>query len=217
MAQREFFSTAAMAIFLAMILDTLDGRVARLTNTQTDFGAQLDSLSDMVSFGIAPGLLIYSWSLHQLGKIGWLLSFIYAACVALRLARFNIRQTTDKRYFQGLACTPSAGVVAGMVWVGADMEINGGSISVMVAIVSLYLSLAMVSNIPFRSFKDISLKENVPFIAIIAILLAFVLIAYDPPKVLFGTLFLYACSGPAMRAWCLLIKRRKQHKKVKAQ
>jgi CDP-diacylglycerol--serine O-phosphatidyltransferase len=209
-AQRGLFSTAAIAIFFAMLLDTLDGRVARLTNTQTSFGAELDSLSDMVSFGIAPALLLYSWSLHTVGKIGWLVSFIYAACAALRLARFNTRPGNDKRYFQGLATTSSAGLIASWVWLGADDQLPFFTISSVVAILALFLGLAMVSNFPYRSFKDISFKKDVPFLGIVMVLMVLVLVAIDPPTVLFLTFLGYSFSGPVLRVWAFFAKRKKR-------
>ncbi len=201
------FELAAIAIFVAMIMDTLDGRVARLTNTQTHFGAELDSLSDMVSFGVAPALIVYSWSLNTLGKFGWLAAFAYTASVALRLARFNTRQTMDKRYFQGLACTPAAGMLAGLIWVGNIYEISGITISILVALVTIGLGLLMISRIPYRSFKDANLKDSVPFMTIVLVVMVLISIAIDPPFVLFFVFFAYAASGPLIRLWSLIHKR----------
>ncbi len=206
-AMKGRFELAAIAIFVAMILDTLDGRVARLTNTQTNFGAELDSLSDMVSFGVAPSLLCYSWSLTSVGKLGWLAAFIYTAAVALRLARFNSRSSNDKRYFQGLACTPAAGILAGFVWVAVQEGFQGESLTWLVALFTVGTGLLMVSSIPFRSFKDMNLKDRIPFVYILAVALVLVLIAIDPPKVLFFTLLAYGLSGPIVRLWALMKKR----------
>lgn len=206
-AMKGRFELAAIAIFIAMILDTLDGRVARLTNTQTNFGAELDSLSDMVSFGVAPALLCYSWSLTSLGKLGWLAAFIYTAAVALRLARFNTRASNDKRYFQGLACTPAAGILAGLVWLSEQQGLVGNSLSGVVAFFTVGTGLLMVSSIPFRSFKDLNLKDRIPFVTMLGVALVLVLVALDPPKVLFSTLLIYGLSGPVVRLWALLKKR----------
>lgn len=195
---RGQFDHAAVAIFVAMIMDGLDGRVARLTNTQSAFGAQYDSLADMVSFGITPALVSYNWGLSGLGKTGWLAAFIYAATGALRLARFNIQMgTTDKRYFTGLPIPAAAAVVAGMVWMGHEFELSGKSISFVVAFIVVAIGVLMVSRIKYYSFKEID-KEHVPFMTILALVLVFSVIAWDPPLVLFSTFFLYALSGPVL-------------------
>jgi CDP-diacylglycerol--serine O-phosphatidyltransferase len=212
-AMKGRYEMAAIAIFIAMVLDTLDGRVARLTNTQTNFGAELDSLSDMVSFGVAPALLCYSWSLTELGKLGWLAAFIFTATVALRLARFNSRKSTDKRYFQGLACTPAAGILAAVVWLCEQQEILGSSISPIIAVLTVVTGLLMVSNIPYRSFKDLNLKDRIPFVSMLAVALVMVMVALDPPKVLFVTLIGYGFSGPVVRVWAMLKKRYHQKHK----
>ena len=206
-AMKGRFELAAIAIFIAMILDTLDGRVARLTNTQTNFGAELDSLSDMVSFGLAPALLSYSWSLNALGKLGWLAAFIFTATVALRLARFNTRKSTDKRYFQGLACPGGAGIIAAVVWLSEQQNLVGTSFSVPMAIITVGAGLLMVSNFPYRSFKDLNLKDRISFITMLLVALVLVLVAMDPPKVLFVTMIGYGLSGPAVRLWVMLKKR----------
>jgi len=191
------FEAAAVAIFIAMILDGLDGRVARMTNTQSAFGAEYDSLADMVSFGLAPALVVYVWTLSDLGKLGWLGAFIYTAGTALRLARFNTQVgRVDKRYFQGLASPAAAAVVAGMVWVGHDYQAAGLSISILAAVVTVCVGLLMVSNVRYRSFKDLDLKGKVPFVAILAVVLVFVLISLDPPQVLLAGFAVYAISGP---------------------
>lgn len=196
---RGQFDYAAAAIFVAMVMDGLDGRVARLTGTQSAFGAQYDSLSDMVSFGLAPALVCFNWSLVNFGKIGWLAAFMYAASTALRLARFNIQiETVDKRYFVGLSCTAAAGVVAGMVWIGTELAIPGRAISIIVAAVLISLGLLMVSNLRYYSFKEIDFKGHVPFVTVLAVVLLFSVIAWDPPGILFAMFFLYALSGPLL-------------------
>jgi len=204
------FETAAIAIFVAMIMDGLDGRVARLTGTESEFGAQYDSLTDMVCFGVTPALVVYSWGLQYLGKFGWLAAFFYAAATALRLARFNIQSSyTDKRYFVGLSCTAAAGVVAGLVWVGIDFAIPGKRVSELVAGVIIIVGALMVSNVRYHSFKDLDLKAHVPFVAVLFVVLSYLLIAWDPPKVLFGVFFLYALSGPALWVRDYIVQKRK--------
>jgi CDP-diacylglycerol--serine O-phosphatidyltransferase len=193
------FEHAAAAIFVAMVMDGLDGRVARLTGTQSAFGAQYDSLSDMVCFGLTPALVSYHWGLLNFGKLGWLAAFIYTAATALRLARFNIQHDTlDKRYFIGLSCTAAAGVVAGMVWFGTELDISGKSISIIVATILIGLGILMVSNLRYYSFKEIDFKNHVPFVMILAMVLVFSIIAWNPPAVLFMMFFLYALSGPGL-------------------
>ena len=163
-AMEGYFNYAAIAIFVAMIMDFFDGRVARLTNTQSAFGAELDSLSDMVSFGVAPALVIYSWSLEGLGKLGWLAAFIFTAAGALRLARFNTQVSiADKRYFQGLPIPAAAGVLASMVWLCVDSEILGDGVSMITAVLAILIAILMVSNVRYYSFKEIDLKGRVPF------------------------------------------------------
>lgn len=193
------FEHAAIGIFVAMVLDGLDGRVARLTKTQTAFGAQYDSLSDMVSFGLTPALVIYNWGLSDLGKAGWLAAFIYAATGALRLARFNIQsESIDKRFFVGLPSPAAAAVVAGLVWMGTEYNFSGKKISVLVAILVMIIGVLMVSRFKYYSFKEIDFKNHVPFVAVLAIVLLFSIIAWDPPIVLFLTFLSYAFSGPFM-------------------
>lgn len=196
-AMKGIFDLAAIAIFVAMIMDGLDGRVARLTNTQTAFGAEYDSLSDMVAFGVAPALVVYSWSLTNMGKLGWLAAFIFVAAGALRLARFNTQVgTADKRYFQGLPIPAGAGVLASMVWLGNQYAIPGVSISFLVAILTVLVAVLMVSNVRYHSFKQVNFKERIPFVGILIVVLIFVGISIDPPKVLFLVFFCYALSGP---------------------
>ncbi|MGD0465138.1 MAG: CDP-diacylglycerol--serine O-phosphatidyltransferase [Gammaproteobacteria bacterium] len=196
-AMKANFELACMALFAAAVLDNLDGRVARLTGTQSAFGAQYDSLSDMVCFGMTPALMAYSWGLQYLGKIGWLVAFMYVAATGLRLARFNLseNQNSDKKFFIGLPCTSAAAVIAGMVWVGTDFDIPGKTISEIAALVVMALSLLMVSNLRYHSFKEVDLKGNVPFITIFLVVFIYALIAWDPPKILFSIFFLYMLSG----------------------
>lgn len=198
-ATKGQFETAAIAIYVAMLLDGLDGRVARLTNTQSDFGAEYDSLADMISFGLAPALVMYEWVLSDMGKLGWLVAFIYTASAALRLARFNTQvETADKRYFQGLASPAAAAIVAGMVWVSDIYLPEGPVLEYTSLIITLIAGLLMVSNVRYHSFKGIDLKDKVPFMAMLIVVLVFVLVTYDPPSVLFSFFLIYALSGPVM-------------------
>ena len=190
------FEPAALALFAAMVLDGLDGRVARLTNTSSEFGVQYDSLSDLVSFGVAPALLLFNWSLVQLDKFGWAVSFAYMACAALRLARFNAQvKIVDKRFFIGLASPAAAALIASMVWVGHDLEPSKG-FAFFSGFVALVVALLMVSNVRYQSFKSIDLKGRVPFVFILALVLVFTVVTIDPPKVLLLMACLYAFSGP---------------------
>ncbi len=190
------FEFSAVAIFIAMVLDGLDGRVARLTRTQSEFGAEYDSLSDMVSFGVAPSLLMYEWAFKDLGKLGWFAAFIYCAGTALRLARFNANiDTVDKRFFQGLPSPAAAAVVAGFVWVMLDNHFSGQESRWYAVILTVFAGVSMVSNLRFYSFKDFNMRKSVPFIVIILIALFFILIFSDPPSVLFLLFFCYALSG----------------------
>jgi len=198
------FELASVAIFIAMILDALDGRVARMTNTQTEFGAEYDSLSDMGSFGLAPALVMYEWSLSSLvdvsftmGKLGWLAAFLYVASGALRLARFNTKASnTDKRYFQGLPSPAAAGVVVGFVWACFDNNIKGDDVALIALAIIVFAGLMMVSNVSYYSFKDIDFHNKVPFMAMLIVLMVFVFAAIDPPIALFGCFMIYALSGP---------------------
>jgi len=195
------FEIAAIAIFVAMLLDGIDGRVARLTNTQSDFGAEFDSLADMVSFGLAPALIVYLWSLHNLGKVGWLVSFVYVACAALRLARFNTQaSTSDKRYFQGLASPAAAAVVAGLIW-NAELikEYLPSATLQTVALVTTFLSgILMVSNVRYHSFKGVNWRSKVPFVTILMFVFVLVFVSAEPALVLFLIFFGYALSGPVL-------------------
>lgn len=200
------YELASVAVFIAMILDALDGRVARLTNTQSEFGAEYDSLADMGSFGLAPALIMYVWSLSSLvdfswqwGKLGWLAAFMYVACAALRLARFNTKaSSTDKRYFQGLPSPAAAGVVVGFVWACFDLGINGTEVPFLALPIIAFAGIMMVSNVSYYSFKDIDFQNKVPFVAMLVVVLIFVFAAIDPPKALFGCFMIYALSGPVI-------------------
>jgi CDP-diacylglycerol--serine O-phosphatidyltransferase len=202
MAMDGKFEHSAWAIFGAMILDSLDGRVARMTNTQSEFGAQYDSLSDMISFGAAPALVAYEWSLRGMGRLGWLAAFLYCVGAALRLARFNTNITVvDKRYFQGLPSPAAAALVAGLILITIDLGLNGNFLKWIVWGVTLFAGLTMVTNVPFYSFKDVNLKRSVPFIAPFLVVLCYVAIVSDPPKVLFGLFVIYAFSGYVVLLW----------------
>lgn len=195
-SMRGDFGVASLAIFIAMVMDGLDGRVARLTNTQSKFGAEYDSLADIVSFGVAPALVAYSWGLSSLGKIGWLVAFFFTAATALRLARFNAQIEEDKRFFKGLPCPSAAGWVAGMIWVADDLGVPGQRLWVMAAVVTLIAGGLMVSNLLYYSFKDIDLKGKVPFVAVLAVVIGLVCISIDPPQVLLVGFSIYVFSGP---------------------
>ncbi|RDV29402.1 CDP-diacylglycerol--serine O-phosphatidyltransferase [Alteromonas aestuariivivens] len=191
------FEAAAVAVFVAMVFDGLDGRVARITNTQSAFGAEYDSMADMVSFGMAPALVAYNWGLSELGKLGWLAAFIYVAGAALRLARFNTQVgIADKRFFQGLASPAAAAVVSGLVWVGVEYGMNGNDYGVIVAFVTTAAGLLMVSNFKYNSFKEVNWNGKVPFVALLIIMLIFVVVATEPALVLFLVFVLYALAGP---------------------
>jgi CDP-diacylglycerol--serine O-phosphatidyltransferase len=197
-AMNGFFEKAALAIFVAMILDGLDGRVARMTNTQSAFGAEYDSLSDMVAFGLAPSLVMYEWALFQLGKAGWLAAFIYTAGAALRLARFNANlATADKRFFQGLPSPAAAAVLAGAVWSAVDNGIGAESVAWVAGILTGLTGLLMVSNLKFHSFKQIDLHGKVPFLVVVAVMVFFAVVLTEPPLILFGLFLIYAMSGLA--------------------
>lgn len=211
-AMRGDFDLAAISIYIAMLMDGLDGRVARLTNTQSAFGAEYDSLSDMVAFGVAPALVVYSWSLSSIGKIGWLAAFLYAAAGALRLARFNTQiAQADKRFFQGLPIPAAAAVIAGLVWVGSNYDYYGAQIGPVAALLTVAIALLMVSKIRYHSFKQIDFRGKIPFITLFAIVLIFVCVSIDPPQVLFFCFTLYALYGvlETMFCWRRVHKRRK--------
>lgn len=200
------FETACIAIFIAMIMDTLDGRIARMTNTESAFGAEFDSLTDMVAFGVAPALVIYSWGLSDLGKLGWLVSFMFTAGIALRLARFNTQiGKTDKRYFLGLPSPAAAAVLVGYVWVQTDFDMPRNA-SYVGALLTFIVSLCMVSTLRYYSFKDLDIRGKVPFLALLLVVLVFVFISVHPPTVLFVSFLLYALSGPIWTVWRLKMK-----------
>jgi len=209
MAMNGRFELSAIGIFCAMVLDSLDGRVARMTRTQSAFGEQMDSLSDMVSFGAAPALIMYEWSLKGLGKLGWIAAFVYCSGAALRLARFNTNiSVVDKRYFQGLPSPAAAALVIGLIWVCDNEGIrqvamlpSENGLRWLSFAMTLYAGLTMVTNVPFYSFKDISFKRSVPFIAIVAIALGFAVISLHPPIVLFSVFMAYGLSGYGVYAW----------------
>jgi CDP-diacylglycerol--serine O-phosphatidyltransferase len=204
-AMNGHFELAAIAIFIAMVLDGLDGRVARMTNTQSAFGAEYDSLSDMVSFGVAPALILYVWALKPLGKLGWLAAFMYCACAALRLARFNTKledEHQDKRYFQGLPSPGAAALLAGFVWVSYEYGLSGRDVFFgilqwkwMAWGITVFAGASMVTDLRYYSGKDINLKHSVPFFVILGIMLVMVLVSYSPPEVLFFVMVVYALSG----------------------
>jgi len=193
------YEIAAVAIFIAMVLDGLDGRVARMTHTQSEFGAEYDSLSDMVSFGVAPSILMYEWAFRDLGKWGWFAAFIYCASAALRLARFNTNiDVVDKRYFQGLPSPAAAALVAGFVWVMLDNKFTGYELRWYAAAVTVFAGLSMVSSLKYYSFKSINMRKSVPFIVIFLFALFFILVSVDPPLHLFLLFLGYCLSGYVM-------------------
>ncbi len=193
------FEHAAIAIFVAMILDSIDGRVARLTRTQSAFGAEYDSLTDMVSFGAAPALLMYEWALRDMGRIGWIAAFVYCAGAALRLARFNTQlSVADKRWFQGLPSPAAAALVVGMIWVFNDYQVKGGDVRWIAAALTVYAGITMVSNVKFYSGKDINLRRAVPFWVVTLMVLVLLLISIEPSHVLWGLMAAYGVSGYVM-------------------
>ncbi|TAG25825.1 MAG: CDP-diacylglycerol--serine O-phosphatidyltransferase [Burkholderiales bacterium] len=213
MAMNGRFHEAAIGIFCAMVLDSLDGRVARMTNTQSAFGEQMDSLCDMVSFGAAPALIAYIWALKDLGRWGWIAAFVYVACASLRLARFNVNTAVvDKRYFQGLPSPAAAALVMGLVWLMTDLGIAGSDTIVVLGAIemkvrwimfafALLAGLTMVTNVPYYSFKDVNMKKSVPFAVIVLIALGIAAINIDPPTVLFGIFVAYGLSGYVIYAY----------------
>ena len=202
MAMNGRFDMAAIGVFCAMVLDSLDGRVARMTNTQSAFGEQMDSLSDMVSFGAAPALIAYEWSLKGLGRWGWIAAFVYCACAALRLARFNVNTgVVDKRFFQGLPSPAAAALVMGFIAIMTDAEVVAAGMAWPMFVVALFAGLSMVTNVPFYSFKDISMKKSVPFVVIVLIALGIAVVNIHPPIVLFALFVVYGLSGYGMYIW----------------
>jgi len=212
------FEIAAIAIFVAMIMDGIDGRVARLTNTSSEFGVQYDSLSDMVCFGLAPALVVFEWALRSMleqgwlwSKLGWLAAFVYTAGAALRLARFNTQVgSADKRYFQGLPSPSAAGVLAGLVWFSEEYGLDGGDMWMVGAFLAASLGALMVSNVRYYSFKEVDFKNRVPFVALIMTVAVFVVISSHPPSVLFFGFLVYAISGPVLTLYQIRQRRRQR-------
>ena len=198
------FEIAAIAIFLAMAFDGMDGRVARLTHTQSAFGEQYDSMADIISFGVAPAFVMYVWALHSLGRWGWLAAFIYVVGAALRLARFNTNiEIIDKRYFQGLPSPAAAALIAGFVWLAVDNKLKVGSLHLpwVAFVLTIYAGVTMVSNAPFYSGKSFALGRSVPFWVMLLFVLLFVFVSSDPPIVLFVLFVLYGLSGWVLMGW----------------
>ncbi|WP_043648567.1 CDP-diacylglycerol--serine O-phosphatidyltransferase [Chitinilyticum litopenaei] len=211
-AMNHKFDLAAVAIFAAMVLDGLDGRVARLTHTQSAFGAEFDSLSDMVSFGVAPALVAYVWQLHQFGKIGWMVAFIYCAAAALRLARFNTNiGIVDKRWFQGLPSPSAAALVAGLVWISheyaEDLEPLMPALPWLALIFTLFAGLSMVSNVRFWSFKELHMRKTVPFVVMLLVVIGLLVLVSKPPLVLFLFFIGYGLSGYVYWLYCLILRK----------
>lgn len=203
------FEHAAVAIFIAMVFDGLDGRVARMTRTQSAFGAEYDSLSDMVSFGAAPALIVFEWAMKGMGKWGWIAAFVYCAGAALRLARFNTTiDVVDKRYFQGLPSPAAAALVAGFIWIINDLNIAGEDVRWYAFALTLFAGITMVSTLPYWSGKDINLRRSVPFMVLPIIVLVYVLVSSYPPGVLFALFLAYALSGYAAAIWNWRVRRK---------
>ncbi|SDK20438.1 CDP-diacylglycerol--serine O-phosphatidyltransferase [Billgrantia gudaonensis] len=193
------FTAASVAIFIAMVLDGLDGRVARLTNTQSAFGAEYDSLSDMLSFGVAPALVAFTWILQDVGKTGWVVAFLYVACAALRLARFNVQiGSVDKKWFIGLPSPSAAALVAASVWTFHSFDADAFGFKLLMLFLVAAAGVLMVSNIRYYSFKDIDLKGPVPFVVLLAVVLAFVVISVQPSVMLLALFGAYVVSGPVL-------------------
>ena len=202
MAMNGNFELAAIGVFCAMILDSLDGRVARMTNTQSAFGEQMDSLADMVSFGAAPALISYEWALKEIGRWGWMAAFVYCACAALRLARFNVNTSVvDKRFFQGLPSPAAAALVMGFIWLMNELGIAGKDVVWGGFVICMYAGLTMVTNVPFYSFKDVQMRKSVPFAVIVLLALVIAIINIHPPTVLFSLFVVYGISGYVLYAW----------------
>lgn len=211
-ARLGHYEAACLAIYVAMVMDILDGRLARLTNTMSDFGSEYDSLADMVSFGVAPALLVYDFALSQLGRAGSLIAFIYIACAALRLARFNVQKSDDKHHFIGVPSPGGAAMVASVVWVCIDYNIEPGSITVALAVMVSLVAFAMVSNIRYRSFKDVDFRDQMPFIGLIVLVLVIAVIYFDPPLAFLVIGVIYLTSGTISS--CLRMIRRRRRARV---
>lgn len=211
------FDDAAIAVLVAMVLDGLDGRIARMTNTSSEFGAEYDSMSDMVSFGVAPSLVMYEWSLHNIarqgfGQVGWVVAFLFAACAALRLARFNVQiGSVDKKFFIGLASPAAAALMVSAVWAFHDSGFTGSQLSSVAFLLTVVAALLMVSNFRYYSFKDIGPNRRVPFFVLLGLVFIFVFTSIDPPKFIFTGFALYAMSGPVFELW-RWTRRRKNRK-----
>lgn len=207
------YRSGGIAIIVAMVLDGFDGRVARMTNTTTAFGAEYDSMADMISFGMAPAFLMYTWSLSSLteaqyGQLSWVIAFVYTACCGLRLARFNVAVgTADKRFFQGLACPAAGAILGSFVWVMSDLGVSGPDVVILVCIMTLFSGIAMVSNLTYYSFKDLGTNRKVPFAMLLGLLLLFVVTAVDPPKMILIAAVMYGLSGPGYFLFRLYRKR----------
>lgn len=203
------FEAAAIGVLVAMLLDGVDGRIARMTNTQSEFGAQFDSLADLISFGLAPALVMYNWSLihmsdlgGQWGKIGWLAAFFYAAMAAMRLARFNVQiGKVDKRYFIGLASPSAAMVMVSFIWVWHDLGFAGYDLWLPALLLTALAGALMVSPILYHSFKNVKRRDRIPFVYLLVAVLVIMAVTVDPPKVLFAIFFVYTLSGPALWLW----------------
>ena len=210
------FDRAGMAVFIAMVCDGLDGRIARWTNTQSEFGAQYDSLSDMVAFGLAPAVVAYQWGVARIaeygflwGRLGWLATFFYTACVAIRLARFNTKvETADKRFFEGLPSPSGAALLAGFVWIIADLQREGLRALILIFTVALIAGSLMVSRFRYLSGKDLDPKMRVPVAFMVLVPLGFVLVGTSPAEILFTLFAVYASSGPLLAIWRRLRRRR---------
>ncbi len=217
LALNGHFSSASVAVLTALVLDGLDGRVARMTNTSTAFGAEYDSMSDMVSFGIAPAIIMYQWSLSSLGtagfgQLGWVTAFLYTACTALRLARFNVQVgIADKRFFQGLACPSAAALMVLVIWVSEDLGIQGKDVHLLVVVLTISTGLLMVSNFTYYSFKDIGSHKRIPFMMALILVLLFVFTSLDPPKMLMLAFATYALSGPGYSVFRWFRKRARKN------
>ncbi len=194
-ARLGHFEAASLAIYVAMTMDIIDGRLARLTNTQSAFGSEYDSLADMVSFGVAPALVLYEFALHDLGRVGSLAAFVYIACAALRLARFNVASSNDKTHFTGVPSPGAAAMIASFVWVFVDSNINPKDYNLGLALLMVLMALAMVSNIKYRSFKDVEIRDKIPFVGLIVLILSIAVIYLDPPRALVAVGLIYMTSG----------------------
>jgi CDP-diacylglycerol--serine O-phosphatidyltransferase len=198
------YEIAAIAIFVAMVFDGLDGRVARMTNTQSDFGVQYDSLSDMVSFGVAPAIVVYGWGMQSLGKVGIAAAFVYASCAALRLARFNVQSSVNSgKFFIGLPSPAAAALIAGFVWSSQSLQ-PSWLLSCFTALLTAVAGLLMVSNFKYPSFKQIDLRGRVPFVVILSIVMSFVVITIDPPRILLILALSFALYAPVKFLWAKL-------------